>query len=210
MKGITRNNITHRMDNLPELASNGFIWKGKVGYTGSLIKRTIPGTLLYKHYGLIYGFDKHGVLWVIENNLNGVECVTFDDFLAGNMNYKIEHETDPDQSTTIFLRAYERAHLKYDRRNNNCEHFATYAFYGTAMSLQAEISEHIANLGITIVEICTYPNSQPGKNKAFNELRKALNLPSPSVTQNKDNPSIGIRRRKASGDRVTVPVCCQQ
>src|SRR3990167_11132658 len=175
---LVRNNKTYRMNNLPELSSNQFIWNGKIGYTGSLIKRTIPSTLnIYTHYGLIYGFDKNGILWIIENNQNGVECVTFKDFLAGNPNYAIEPLADASKSWSILLRVFERSSLKYDKRYNNCDHFVNYALYGVAKSIQTEITENIVNFTLTVAEISSRDPKPKKVLKMLNDLRKTLNLP---------------------------------
>lgn len=190
---LVRNNKTYRMNNLPELSSNQFIWNGKIGYTGSLIKRTIPSTLnIYTHYGLIYGFDKNGILWIIENNQNGVECVTFKDFLAGNPNYVIETLPDASKSLLILLRAFKRSSLKYDKRYNNCDHFVNYALYGVAKSIQTEITENIVDFTLTVTEISIYCSRDPKHKKVLkmlNDLRKTLNLPKQSGTKNKSKYS---------------------
>lgn len=190
---FVRNDKTYRMDNLPELSCNQFIWNGIIGYTGSLIKRTIPSTLnIYKHYGLIYGFDKNGILWIIENNQNGVECVTFKDFLAGNSKYAIEPLADASKSLSILSRVFERSSLKYDKRYNNCDHFVNYALYGVAKSIQTEITENIVNITLTVAEISIYCSSDPKHKKVLkmlNDLRKNLNLPKQSGTKNKSKYS---------------------
>ena len=178
------------MNNLPELSSNQFIWNGKIGYSGSLIKRTIPSTLnIYTHYGLIYGFDKNGILWIIENNQNGVECVTFKDFLAGNPNYAIEPLADASKSWSILLRVFERSSLKYDKRYNNCDHFVNYALYGVAKSIQTEITENIVNFTLTVAEISSRDPKHKKVLKMLNDLRKTLNLPKQSETKNKSKYS---------------------
>jgi hypothetical protein len=181
------------MDNLPELSCNQFIWNGKIGYTGSLIKRTIPSTLnIYTHYGLIYGFDKNGILWIIENNQNGVECVTIKDFLAGNSNYAIEPLADANKSLIILLRAFERSSLKYDKRYNNCDHFVNYALYGVAKSIQTEITENIASFTLSVTEISIYCSRNPRRKeilKMLNDFRQTLNLPKQSGTKNKSKYS---------------------
>ena len=190
---LVRNNKTYRMNNLPELSSNQFIWNGKIGYTGSQIKRTIPSILnIYTHYGLIYGFDKNRILWIIENNQNGVECITFEDFLAGNPNYVIEPLPDASKSLLILLRAFERTSSKYDARYNNCEHFVNYALYGVAKSIQAEVTESIASFTLSVTEISIYCSRNPRRKeilKMLNDFRQTLNLPKQSGTKNKSKYS---------------------
>jgi len=178
---LVRSNKTYRMDNLPELFSTRFKWNGKFGFTGSLIKRPISITLgIYKHYGIIYGFDKNKVLWILENNLNGVECITLKDFLAGSSKYEIETLQDERKSPLILCRAFERAPVKYNARNNNCEHFVNFALNGVLRSFQTEKTECLANFALSIVEISIESSHDPKHQetlKRINDLRKSSNLP---------------------------------
>jgi hypothetical protein len=145
---------TYKLDNLPTLKSNSFNWNGLTGYSGSLIKRSMDKTAgVYRHYGFIYGFDNNDTLWVIENNENGVECVTFRDFIDKNIFYTIEHNISPDNFGEIMDRAFERMHLPYERRTNNCELFTNYAIFGKLESGQTQRTEFFVNALITFVEI---------------------------------------------------------
>jgi hypothetical protein len=159
------------MDNLPKLSSNQFIWNNQIGYTGSIIERPVSISLgIYKHYGIIYGFDKSGVLWVIENNLNGVECVTIDDFKAGDTKYYIKHLiTDPSKIPAILHRMRERSLIPYDIWYNSCDLFVYYAVFGIAKSFQAE-----ATLSLAEDLIRTSKSRNKFRNlKALYDFRKA-------------------------------------
>lgn len=198
---LVRNDKTYRMDNFPELSSNQFIWNGIIGYTGSLIRRPISITLnVYKHYGLIYGFDKNNVLWILENNLNGVECVTFKDFLAGSSNYVIKPLKDKSESLPVLIRAFKYASLnkKYSTKNT-CEHFVNYALYGVARSFQVEVTEQIADVAISVAEIKIYHSRNPRRKeilKKLKDFRQTLNLPKQSETKNKSKYSSKKLKRK--------------
>ena len=91
MANIIRKNRTFKLDNLPKLVNNSFIYNNKIGLTGSVFSRPVINSLgIYKHYAIVYGFDENNVLWMIEHNINGVECITFDDFLNGQKRFKVE------------------------------------------------------------------------------------------------------------------------
>lgn len=155
MKNLTRKYATYKMYELPDIINPGFEWNGKIGYTGSIIKRSLlKATSIFQHFGIIYGFDSNNTLWVIENNLDGVECVTFDDFMNGENYFEIEHQTNSDAKKLIEIlnRAKERSGLVYSLDKNNCEMFANYCFYGVTTSKQIENAKLILNGVITYLE----------------------------------------------------------
>lgn len=180
MKELIRIDKVYRLHELPELKSNAFSWHGEIGYTGSLIKRPVKALLgIYKHFAFIYGFDLDETLWIIENNVNGVECITFRDFQAGCEHFIIEHNRFPNSSELIMLRAHERASLSYSERNNNCEHFVNYCLYEDHESIQVKITEDIANVLISVLEIRIHlsPSLQDHKLlDGLNDLRKSLQI----------------------------------
>lgn len=146
-------NISYSVYNLPQLASNMFKYGTIYGYTGSIISREATDSLgIYKHYGIVYGFDDEDVLWIIENNINGVTCVTLKTFLSNHSNYKIDCLKHPHLSKTIIERVKEKAHLTYDFQTNNCEHFTNYCLTGINESHQITRTELLLNLFITYYE----------------------------------------------------------
>ena len=81
-------------DDIPKIGDEveGFIYDNKSGLTGSIFSRPVINSLgIYKHYAIVYGFDKNNTLWMIENNSKGVECITFNDFLNGQNKFKVEN-----------------------------------------------------------------------------------------------------------------------
>lgn len=140
--------------NLPQLATNMFQYGTIYGYTGSIISREANNTFgIYKHYGIVYGFDEVGVLWIIENNTNGVACVTLETFLSNHSHYKIDCLKLPNMSEIIINRAKEKAHLPYDAITNNCEHFINYCLTGINKSHQVTRTQLLLNLFITYHEL---------------------------------------------------------
>lgn len=185
---LIRFDKTYRIDKLPKLKSNSFIWNNLEGYTGSLIKRTIKiSGGLYKHYGFIYGFDANDILWVIENNTDGVECVTYKDFLQGrNLIPEIEHNVNPNNCHEIMQRAFEKGFDKYDPRYNNCEHFINYCIYGEHKSMQTEFTEILASTLISAMEMRVNLSPRLSDHKIldqFDKTRNSLQLKHPEDMQ---------------------------
>lgn len=179
-KGVKRFDKTYRLDNLPKLKSNSFTCNRRIGYTGSLIKRPIKNTLgIFKHFGFIYGFDEQDTLWIIENNSNGVECITFRDYLAGGNQFVIEHNFDPGKCEVIMSRAFEKSQEVYFARENNCEQFVNYCLNGNHESMQVKISEALVNMLISFSEVYIYMSQSPYNSKildSLNDTRKMLKL----------------------------------
>ena len=172
------------MHKLPRLKSKSFTWNGKIGYQGSIIKRSIDSTIgIYRHWGFIYGFDKYNNLLIIENNTNGVECVHFEDFINGNKQYVIEHLQNPEHSRKIIVRAKRRSRLQYDERKNNCEHFAKYCVHGLLKSIQVEVTEKGVDILLTFFELMGTLNQNTEIRdiirRQIDDARNLLELPLP-------------------------------
>jgi len=178
MSELIREDRVYGINELPELKSDSFHYGNKIGYTGSIIKRAVPNTLnAFTHYGLIYGFDRNNVLWIIENNINGVECVTLKDFLRGQSHYTVECNVNPFKKILILIRVKEIASLKYHARFNNCEHFVNYCITGNKNSDQVTKSELLVNLLISALEIRVNITSQNSELlESFNKLRNSINI----------------------------------
>lgn len=178
MSELVRKGKAYRINELPKLKHDGFYYGDKLGYTGSIIKRAVPNTLnVVTHYGFIYGYDESGTLWIIENNTNGVECITLTDFLRGQNHYEIECNVSPFNKFLILKRAKEVAHLNYHSRNNNCEHFVNYCLTGNKNSDQVTKSELLVNLLISALEIRVNITSQNSELlESFNKIRNSINI----------------------------------
>jgi hypothetical protein len=149
---VIRLDNSYRMNNLPELKSNCF-FLGALGCSGSRISRPVKGSLgIYKHVGFVYGFDRNNTLWIIENNINGVECITLRDFGLGGK-FKIQRNTNPLLINGIILRAKERSLLPYHARDNNCEHFVNYCIGAKHESHQVKTTEALVNSLLSMAEV---------------------------------------------------------
>lgn len=174
---LVRMDKTYKLTNLPILSSARITYYGQIGYTGSVIKRPVKGSGgVYKHTGLVYGYDHSGTLWVIENNINGVECITLRDFLLG-MNYKVKLNLNPLMIGTILARAKERVNEKYHARDNNCESFTNYCVTGTLVSHQTKNTEAAVDVLLSISEFYLATNSSKTIFvDNYNKLRKQLRI----------------------------------
>ena len=181
---LIRKDKTYKLTDLPVLKANYFTYNGQRGYTGSLIRRPVNGSVgLYKHTGLIYGYDNNNTLWIIENNLNGVECITFRDF-ALDKKTAIELNTNSLMINTIMSRAHEKSKSRYHARTNNCENFTNYCLTGVDHSHQTKNTEVLADVALTLSEVYLIANSAPWSIlENFTKIRKQLQLERSEPTQ---------------------------
>src|SRR4051812_10627716 len=129
-KSLDRKDQTYRLDKMPKLELNCFLYGAVEGYTGSIVRRPLKNGGPFNHYGFVYGFDETDTLWMIENNDYGVECVTWRDFLSHSSEFEFVHyELEPSKHSEILLRAFERSKLYYEAGHNNCEHFVNYCVH---------------------------------------------------------------------------------
>ncbi|MFI0425322.1 MAG: hypothetical protein ACH34V_00050 [Flavobacterium sp.] len=179
MTNIIRKNKTSRLDNLPILVNNSFTYNNKIGLTGSIFSRPVINSLgIYKHYAIVYGYDENNVLWMIENNLNGVECITFDDFLNGQKRFKVEKFNNNRFLGEIMLsRAKSKSKSIYIQNEFNCEHFVNFCLTGISYSKQIEITKVIADAIFTCVELnVSIKTRNQELLDSLNNTRKILNI----------------------------------
>ncbi|HTA27022.1 MAG TPA: lecithin retinol acyltransferase family protein [Bacteroidia bacterium] len=206
MNVLERKDITYKLNNLPPLKSLAFIWNGKHGYTGSIFKRTIKSTMhIYKHYGIFYGCDYSDTLLVLENNQNGIECVSYNDFMAGHTIFSVDYFVfNPNKIADILNRANERNGLSYDSRRNNCEHFVNYCVHGLAKSMQSETTEKLVDILITFPEISLMLETDKQRFevllKSADRLRANMELPREAYAQkmvDEKKKQMGIGKKPA-------------
>lgn len=175
-------------DNLPELAENGQMIKlgNIIAYQGTIIKVEMPQNP-FNHWGLLYGYDKRGRLWIIDNTPKGIMVTDFREFTSfGKLKYEFEPMTDKSKSAEIMKRAVEfyQKRKYFDNRKNNCECFVNFC-YGdieNPESSQSKITEIFANFFLTITEhIYTYSarndeKKQAGIKQSFDKLRETAGL----------------------------------
>ena len=179
MANIIRKNRTFKLDNLPKLVNNSFIYNNKIGLTGSVFSRPVINSLgIYKHYAIVYGFDENNVLWMIEHNINGVECITFDDFLNGQKRFKVEKFNNNRFLGEIILsRAKSKYKSIYIQNEFNCEHFVNFCLTGISYSKQIEITKVIADAVFTCVELnVSIKTRNQELLDSLNNTRKILNI----------------------------------
>ena len=179
MAKINRKNKIFKLNNLPELKNNSFVFNNKTGLTGSMFSRPVMNTLgIYKHYAIVYGFDKNNVLWMIENNVNGVECITFEDFLNNQNNYKIEaYINNPFTSQLILQRAKSKFNSIYFQNDFNCEHFVNYCYTGVSHSKQVQVTKSVFDIAISFLELKVgYETKNEELLNSINETRKILDI----------------------------------
>ena len=179
MANIIRKNKTFKLDNLPKLVNNSFIYNNKIGLTGSIFSRPVINSLgIYKHYAIVYGFDENNVLWMIEHNINGVECITFDDFLNGQKRFKVEKFNNNRFLGEIILsRAKSKYKSIYIQNEFNCEHFVNFCLTGISYSKQIEITKVIADAVFTCVELnVSIKTRNQELLDSLNSTRKILNI----------------------------------
>ncbi|MFV7235329.1 YiiX/YebB-like N1pC/P60 family cysteine hydrolase [Flavobacterium sp. ZB4R12] len=179
MTKIIRKDKSYKLNELPELANNSFVVNNIIGFTGSILSRPIENTLnIYKHFAIVYGFDRRNILWVIENNTNGVECITFNDFLNGQHNYKVERYINNSfQSNLILQRAKEKANEIYNPTIFNCEHFVNFCHTGNSQSKQVDVTKVVVNAAISYYELkVSYTNKNEELLESLNKTRKSLDI----------------------------------
>ena len=179
MAKIIRKNRTYRLNMLPLIVNNSFLHNNKVGLTGSIFSRPVINTFgIYKHYAIVYGFDKNNVLWMIENNINGVECITFDDFLNGQNIFKVEKYVNNTLSSQIILqRAKSKYNAIYNQNDFNCEHFVNYCHTGIAHSKQVLVTKTIFDFAISYYELRISSETKSIELlNSINKTRKMLNI----------------------------------
>lgn len=179
MTKLIRKYPTYELNNLPKLKFKAFEYVNRIGlknmgYSGSVIFRSVPNTInVFKHYGIIYGFDENETFWIIENNLNGVECVTLHDFLNGQEVYGIKpNYLDID---IILERAKQKSFKLYNARYNNCEHFVNYCITGISSSEQSENTVSFANVLFSVIEIYAIIRN-PILLDSFTQIRETINI----------------------------------
>jgi len=181
MKALKREHNTFKLNDLPEISWNAFEYNGIKGHTGSIFRRKLKGAagLLYWHYAFFYGFTERNEMLLIENNEDGVECVTWEDF-ALNRDWEIFHiEKNLNRKSEIMKRAHQIANEGYQGRDNNCEHCVNYCVFGERKSEQTENTEVFADVLISLLEfrVLLSPSSRDHLLlKQINDLRNLINI----------------------------------
>ncbi|MDP1746046.1 MAG: hypothetical protein Q8L90_10740 [Bacteroidota bacterium] len=180
MKNLKRRNSTYKLNELPELTSYSFVYGKLIGYTGSIFRRRLDGPIkgkIYWHYAFFYGFGKDDTLYLIENNQDGVEVITWTDFILALNYWEPRHiEENLDRYSEIMGRAKEKAKEIYEGGENNCEHFVNYSVFGKHESEQSENTKKVAELFILALEARIMLSPEPKDHKYFDFTDDLRNL----------------------------------
>lgn len=177
---LTQTHARFRLPNLPAIKSNAFrLSNGQVGYTGSILQRPVKNSLgTLTHYGMFYGVGHDGTIWILENNVDGVVCITLVEFLQGSpirFSYVNPYSFTSD---SIMTRAMERIDIPYDARRNNCETFIMYCVFAKLESRQSKNTENLVDILISGLELyVTLDPNNYGLANIFSGIRTKLELP---------------------------------
>ena len=180
MKNLIRKHSTFPLSQLPELKSFSFEYNGLKGYSGSIFNRPLKGGGPFSHYAFFLGFDNNNTLWMVENNEDGVECVSWSDFMSESSQFEFVHlEPDRSRFNEIMNRANERSFLDYSAHLNNCEHFANYCVLDDFKSNQADVMIKLTDKILSILELHIVHQNDPILHDSlhdYNEIRQRLQV----------------------------------
>jgi len=104
-------------------------------YPGSMLRAKSRG-LWPDHYGIFEGAAPDGRLIVLHSTEEGVVRTSLDEFALGREVVVVKAPAALEQRRAILERARSQIGHPYDVLFANCEHFATWAFYGAPESPQ--------------------------------------------------------------------------
>lgn len=197
MKALKRINATYDLKKLPRLKSRRVKHGEKICYTGSIVRRRIIGPVkIYWHYAFLYGVDTKGRILLIENNQDGVECITWEDFKLGQKWEMHYVESTPKRFAQIMKRARQRALIPYNGAENNCEHFINYCVFGRTESKQTDNTKQVADVFLSYFEIrlLNTPNSEMIL-ESMQKMRESMKVP-------RTIPDIGAKLEKKITETV--------
>jgi hypothetical protein len=197
MKSLERIDTTYRLNELPRLKSRSIKYGDKILYTGSIVRRPLKGLAkFYWHYAFIYGLDTKKRLLLIENNEDGVECITWKDFTVGQKWEVFHIEDNPKGFNTIMKRAKEKSKHPYQGAENNCEHFVNYCLFGKEESEQTNNTKKFTDALFSIMEmqLLNTPDSSLAL-ESLDNIRESLKVP--RTINKKLSPQLGQRVKEA-------------
>jgi hypothetical protein len=104
-------------------------------YPGSILKAKSPG-LRSDHSGIFAGTWPAGTPLVLHSRPPVVVLTSLDEFALGRVVEVVDVPCTLEHQRAILGRAYSQIGHPYDPLLANCEHFATWAFYGVPESPQ--------------------------------------------------------------------------
>ena len=97
------------------------------------------GRLLYRHVGIVHGWNARGEVIVIDNSpeSGGVATRTLRAFVDGS-DLRVERRAHPQHAPEWIARAQARVGRRYDLLAYNCEHFIHEVTHGAPASPQLQ------------------------------------------------------------------------
>jgi hypothetical protein len=114
---------------LTEISQQGLI------FLGSLLKAKSAG-LRPDHFGIFAGVALDGAPMVLHSREAGVVLTSLEEFSLGRMVEVVNTPGTLAHQRAVLSRAYSQVGHPYDLLRANCEHFATWAFFGASESPQ--------------------------------------------------------------------------
>ncbi len=189
-------NPTYKLTSLPEIQYDYiFVYDYEKkeyvkSYTGTIFRR--PGTQsagIMWHYAFLYGVDKAGVIWVISNDVRGVECLSLKDFMEDweTEDLEIEPIISDIYKDGIMKRAIERCNKPFHLRLNNCEKFVNYAVYNeNDIGWQTKFFDFIAQIFFLPFDYQVEMSCDEKKLKDWTKFKRNIQKPKSLLQNNKD------------------------
>jgi len=114
---------------------------------GSLLKAKKSVGLPLDHSGIFAGSQKGGTPIVLHSRQRGVVWTTFEEFSLGREVQIVDVPATLEHQRVVLQRAWSQIGHPFDLLIANCEHFASWAFYGEAESPQLKKYVGAAILG---------------------------------------------------------------
>jgi hypothetical protein len=103
------------------------------------------------HSGIFAGIEPVGTPMVLHSRPPFVVLTSLDEFALGRVVEVVDSPCTLDHQRVILDRAYSQIGHRYDELFANCEHYATWAFYGVPESPQ--LKRYVVGIGVIGVAI---------------------------------------------------------
>jgi len=179
-----QNFAKYKLNNLPEIQYDyififDFEKKEYIkSYTGTIFRRPATQSAgIMWHYAFLYGVDKEGIIWVISNDVNGVECLSLKDFMEdwGNEELEVESIISDIYKEGIIKRAIERCNKSFHLKLNNCERFVNYSVYNeTDIGWQSKFVDFIFQIFFLPFDYQIEMSGNEKKQKDWNKFKRHI------------------------------------
>lgn len=119
---------------------------------GSILKAISLG-LWPHHFGIFLGFSPDGTGWVVHTRAEeGVVVTTLEEFCRGRQFEVVDIPNSFEHGGIVVERARSQVGQPFSLFSGNCEHFVSWAFYGTAVSPQ--LKDYAIGAGLAALACC--------------------------------------------------------